>query len=115
MTLRPETMYGQMNCFILPTGECGKYYIDVMDEVFIMSARSARGLSCQAYDAANDVYFTKDFGKMTQLEAFLGDELLGLPMSARNATYKKVYTLLLLNISMEKGTGVVTSIPIGRP
>mmetsp|Transcript_26852 Transcript_26852/g.57098 ORF Transcript_26852/g.57098 Transcript_26852/m.57098 type:complete len:1117 (-) Transcript_26852:148-3498(-) len=114
-TLRPETMYGQTNCFVLPTGEYGAYYVDATDEVFIMSARSARGLSCQAYDAANDVYFTKEFGKITQLEAFSGDELLGLPLSAPNATYEKVYTLPLLTISMGKGTGVVTSVPSDAP
>eukprot|EP00578_Thalassiosira_sp_NH16_P016934 CAMPEP_0181125480 /NCGR_PEP_ID=MMETSP1071-20121207/27075_1 /TAXON_ID=35127 /ORGANISM="Thalassiosira sp., Strain NH16" /LENGTH=1112 /DNA_ID=CAMNT_0023210931 /DNA_START=116 /DNA_END=3451 /DNA_ORIENTATION=+ len=114
-TLRPETMYGQTNCFILPTGEYGAYYIDATDEVFIMSARSARGLSCQAYDAANDVYFTKEFGKITCLETFTGDELLGLPLKAPNATYEKVYTLPLLTISMGKGTGVVTSVPSDAP
>jgi leucyl-tRNA synthetase len=114
-TLRPETMYGQTNCFVLPTGEYGAYYIDATDEVFIMSARSARGLSCQAYDAANDVYFTKEFGKITCLETFLGDELLGLPLKAPNATYDKVYTLPLLTISMGKGTGVVTSVPSDAP
>eukprot|EP00571_Detonula_confervacea_P016849 CAMPEP_0172299366 /NCGR_PEP_ID=MMETSP1058-20130122/1709_1 /TAXON_ID=83371 /ORGANISM="Detonula confervacea, Strain CCMP 353" /LENGTH=1113 /DNA_ID=CAMNT_0013008811 /DNA_START=70 /DNA_END=3411 /DNA_ORIENTATION=- len=114
-TLRPETMYGQTNCFILPTGEYGAYYIDATDEVFIMSARSARGLACQAYDAANDVYFTKEFGKITCLETFTGDELLGLPLKAPNSTYEKVYTLPLLSISMGKGTGVVTSVPSDAP
>ncbi|KAL9187996.1 hypothetical protein ACHAXT_006374 [Thalassiosira profunda] len=114
-TLRPETMYGQTNCFVLPLGEYGAYYIDATDEVFIMSARSARGLSCQAYDAANDVYFTKEFGKITCLETFSGDELLGLPLKAPNATYEKVYTLPLLTISMGKGTGVVTSVPSDAP
>lgn len=114
-TLRPETMYGQTNCFVLPTGEYGAYYVDATDEVFIMSARSARGLSCQAYDAANDVYFTKEFGKIECLETFTGDELLGLPLKAPNATYEKVYTLPLLTISMGKGTGVVTSVPSDAP
>ena len=114
-TLRPETMYGQTNCFVLPTGEYGAYYIDATNEVFIMSARSARGLSCQAYHPANDVYFTKEFGKITCLETFSGDELLGLPLKAPNATYDIVYTLPLLTISMGKGTGVVTSVPSDAP
>ena len=102
-TLRPETMYGQTNCFVLPTGEYGAYYIDATNEVFVMSARSARGLSCQAYDAAKDVYFTKEFGKIECLETFSGEELLGLPLKAPNASYDKVYTLPLLTISMGKG------------
>jgi leucyl-tRNA synthetase len=112
-TLRPETMYGQTNCFVLPEGEYGAYYVDATDEVFVMSARSARGLSCQTYEGNN--YFTKEFGKITCLETFSGDELLGLPLKAPNATYEKVYTLPLLSISMFKGTGVVTSVPSDAP
>jgi len=114
-TLRPETMYGQTNCFVLPTGEYGAYYVDATDEVFIMSARSARGLSCQLFDTAKNQYYTKEFGKITCLETFTGDELLGIPLSAPNATYDKVYTLPLLTISMGKGTGVVTSVPSDAP
>jgi leucyl-tRNA synthetase len=112
-TLRPETMYGQTNCFVLPDGEYGAYYIDATDEVFIMSARSARGLSCQMY-MGNDG-FTKEFGKIESLETFSGEELLGLPLKAPLAKYDKVYTLPLLTISMSKGTGVVTSVPSDAP
>jgi leucyl-tRNA synthetase len=112
-TLRPETMYGQTNCFVLPDGEYGAYYIDATDEVFIMSARSARGLSCQVY--SESTYFTKEFGKIECLETFSGNELLGLPLKAPNATYEKVYTLPLLSISMNKGTGIVTSVPSDAP
>jgi leucyl-tRNA synthetase len=112
-TLRPETMYGQTNCFVLPTGEYGAYYIDATNEVFIMSARSARGLSCQLYE--KDQYFTKEFGNITCLETFSGHELLGIPLKAPLATYEKVYTLPLLTISMNKGTGVVTSVPSDAP
>lgn len=112
-TLRPETMYGQTNCFVLPSGEYGAYDIDATGEIFIMSARSARGLSCQIYKD-ND-YFTKEFGQISCLETFTGDELLGLPLKAPLAKYEKVYTLPLLTISMDKGTGVVTSVPSDAP
>jgi leucyl-tRNA synthetase len=114
-TLRPETMYGQTNCFVLPEGEYGAYQIDATNEVFIMSARSARGLSCQAYSAEKNQYFTKEFGKIECLETFTGDELLGLPLRAPLAKYEKVYTLPLLTISMSKGTGIVTSVPSDAP
>ena len=114
-TLRPETMYGQTNCFVLPDGQYGAYYVNSTDEIFIMSARSARGLSCQLLDAAAGTYFTKEFGKIECLETFTGDELLGLPLSAPNAKYNRVYTLPLLTISMFKGTGVVTSVPSDAP
>lgn len=112
-TLRPETMYGQTNCFVLPEGDYGAFFIDAVDQVFIMSERSARGLSCQTYK--DNQYFTKEFGKISCLEQFKGDELLGLPLKAPNAIYEKVYTLPLTTISMGKGTGVVTSVPSDAP
>lgn len=112
-TLRPETMYGQTNCFVLPTGEYGAYVIDATNEIFIMSARSARGLSCQTFK--DNQGFTNEFGKITCLETFSGEDLLGLPLKAPMAKYEKVYTLPLLTISMSKGTGVVTSVPSDAP
>jgi len=114
-TLRPETMYGQTNCFVLPTGTYGAYYIDAFEEVFIMSPRSARGLSCQLCKSNSDEYYTKTFGEITHLETFEGSELLGVPLKAPRASYDVVYTLPLLTISMSKGTGVVTSVPSDAP
>lgn len=112
-TLRPETMYGQTNCYVLPTGEYGAYMVDATNEIFIMSARAARGLACQVRDG--NTYYTKEFGKIDCLETFSGDELLGLPLKAPLTKYEKVYTLPLLTISMNKGTGVVTSVPSDSP
>jgi hypothetical protein len=40
---------------------------------------------------------------------------MGLPLSAPRATYKTVFVLPLLSISMGKGTGVVTSVPSDAP
>lgn len=37
-TLRPETMYGQTNCFVLPDGEYGAYEM-ANGDVLIISAR----------------------------------------------------------------------------
>jgi leucyl-tRNA synthetase len=45
-TLRPETMYGQTNCWALPDGQYGAYK-GLNGEVFIMSERSALNLSYQ--------------------------------------------------------------------
>ena len=112
-TLRPETMYGQTNCFVFPDGEYGAYVVDATKEVFVMSARAARNLSCQVLKE-ND-YYTKEFGQITCLETFSGDELLGLPLQVPLAKYEKVYTLPLLTIKMSKGTGVVTSVPSDAP
>ncbi|KAG5179721.1 leucyl-tRNA synthetase [Tribonema minus] len=106
-TLRPETMYGQTNCFVLPEGVYGAYeWAD--GSVMIMSARGAKGLAHQG--------FAKEWGKVECLIPDLtGQELIGLPLSAPNATYDVVYTLPLLTISMGKGTGVVTSVPSDAP
>lgn len=111
-TLRPETMYGQTNCFVLPDGEYGAYEI-AHDQIFVMSARAARGFACQTYD--NENYWGGSFGQIKCLETFSGTELLGLAVSAPLATYDKVYVLPLLTISMGKGTGVVTSVPSDAP
>jgi leucyl-tRNA synthetase len=112
-TLRPETMYGQTNCFVLPDGEYGAYHVDATNEVFILSDRAARNLSCQVH--SGNIYYTKEFGMISCLEKFSGTELLGLPLKAPLATYEKVYTLPLLTISMGKGTGIVTSVPSDAP
>ena len=111
-TLRPETMYGQTNCFVLPSGEYGAFELRT-GEIFIMSERSARGLSCQV--DTNLVGYTEEFGKVNCLAKFTGFDLLGLPLKAPNAVYEVVYTLPLLTISMGKGTGVVTSVPSDAP
>jgi hypothetical protein len=45
-TLRPETMYGQTNCWALPEGQYGAYK-GLNGEVYIMTYRSALNLSYQ--------------------------------------------------------------------
>eukprot|EP00753_Platysulcus_tardus_P001278 PLAT11235.1.p1 GENE.PLAT11235.1~~PLAT11235.1.p1 ORF type:complete len:1131 (+),score=576.76 PLAT11235.1:102-3395(+) len=105
-TLRPETMYGQTNCFVLPSGEYGAFEVNEAGDVFICSARSALNMSYQGLGP---------YGKPKQLASYTGQQLLGLPLNAPLATYEVVYTLPLLTISMGKGTGVVTSVPSDAP
>jgi leucyl-tRNA synthetase len=45
-TLRPETMYGQTNCWALPDGQYGAFK-GLNGDVYIMSERSALNLSYQ--------------------------------------------------------------------
>lgn len=45
-TLRPETMYGQTNCWVLPEGQYGAFEM-VGDEVTIMTRRAALNMSYQ--------------------------------------------------------------------
>lgn len=105
-TLRPETMYGQTNCFVLPEGEYGAYEI-LNNEVLILSGRSAKGLAHQGY--------TPVWSVAEPIVTLTGKELLGLPLKAPLSSYEVVYTLPLLTISMNKGTGVVTSVPSDAP
>eukprot|EP00595_Chromulina_sp_UTEXLB2642_P000144 CAMPEP_0196761076 /NCGR_PEP_ID=MMETSP1095-20130614/182_1 /TAXON_ID=96789 ORGANISM="Chromulina nebulosa, Strain UTEXLB2642" /NCGR_SAMPLE_ID=MMETSP1095 /ASSEMBLY_ACC=CAM_ASM_000446 /LENGTH=963 /DNA_ID=CAMNT_0042110147 /DNA_START=335 /DNA_END=3226 /DNA_ORIENTATION=+ len=105
-TLRPETMYGQTNCFVLPEGNYGSFETSNGD-VLIMSHRSAKGLAYQGH--------LKEWAQFPSIHDFLGTELIGLPLKAPNASYERVYTLPLLTISMSKGTGVVTSVPSDAP
>jgi len=44
-TLRPETMYGQTNCFVLPTGEYGVYKMAGNGGHVIVSERAARNMA----------------------------------------------------------------------
>eukprot|EP01040_Poterioochromonas_malhamensis_P012199 gene12199-13338_t len=107
-TLRPETMYGQTNCFVLPEGNYGAYVFQ-NQEIFVMSERSAIGLAHQGYAAA-------DWGKIVQVgRKFTGQEIIGLPLEPPLSQYRLVYTLPLITISMGKGTGVVTSVPSDAP
>lgn len=105
-TLRPETMYGQTNCFILPEGDYGAFEL-IGGDVVIVTARAARGLAHQGY--------MSEWGKSESLVNVKGTDLIGLALKAPNSVYERVYTLPLLTISMTKGTGVVTSVPSDAP
>lgn len=53
-TLRPETMYGQTSCFLLPTGD----YVAVEmknDEIFICSERSAQNMAFQRLTKEDEI------------------------------------------------------------
>lgn len=106
-TLRPETMYGQTNCFVLPEGKYGIFETLVENEYFVISERAARNLSYQN--------MTKEFGKFSKVADVTGQELIGCPLKAPLSSYEKVYCLPMPTISMGKGTGVVTSVPSDSP
>eukprot|EP00743_Colponemidia_sp_Colp-15_P001223 GILK01001343.1.p1 GENE.GILK01001343.1~~GILK01001343.1.p1 ORF type:complete len:1083 (-),score=209.41 GILK01001343.1:77-3274(-) len=105
-TLRPETMYGQTNCFVLPTGTYGAFQINDND-VFICSRRSAINMAYQGLSPVPN--------KEQLLLEVKGQDLIGVPLRAPNAVYERVYALPMTTISMDKGTGVVTSVPSDAP
>lgn len=105
-TLRPETMYGQTNCFIKPESTYGVFKMKG-DEYFVCSERSALNMAYQN--------MTEAFGKVVKVAEVNGSEMIGMPLKAPLAKYEIVYCLPMDTISMFKGTGVVTSVPSDSP
>lgn len=103
-TLRPETMYGQTNAWILPDGTYGCYQLEKLEkQILIMGEHAARNLAHQ------------DWGKVTHLKDVQGSDLIGLPLESPLCSYERIYLLPMMSISMKKGTGIVTSVPSDAP
>uniref|UniRef100_H2ZCU0 leucine--tRNA ligase n=1 Tax=Ciona savignyi TaxID=51511 RepID=H2ZCU0_CIOSA len=105
-TLRPETMFGQTNCWIHPDIPYVAYKMQ-NGEVFVSTRRAARNMSYQE--------MTADQGKVDIVAQFTGQDIMGCPLSAPLTEYKVIYTLPMLTIKEDKGTGVVTSVPSDSP
>ncbi|XP_062826472.1 leucine--tRNA ligase, cytoplasmic isoform X3 [Anolis carolinensis] len=105
-TLRPETMFGQTNCWVRPDM---KYigFETLNGDIFICTQRAARNMSYQG--------FTKINGVVPVVKELMGEDILGAPLSAPLTSYKVIYTLPMLTIKEDKGTGVVTSVPSDSP
>ncbi|XP_049729943.1 leucine--tRNA ligase, cytoplasmic [Elephas maximus indicus] len=105
-TLRPETMFGQTNCWVRPDM---KYigFETVTGDIFICTQRAARNMAYQG--------FTKDNGVVPVVKELMGEEILGASLSAPLTSYKVIYVLPMLTIKEDKGTGVVTSVPSDSP
>ena len=105
-TLRPETMYGQTNCWALPDGNYGAFR-GLDNAIYIMTDRSALNMSYQDRMPVT--------GKPEKLLALKGSDLLGLPVNSPRCPHPVIYVLPLLTILTSKGTGIVTSVPSDAP
>ncbi|OMO58000.1 Aminoacyl-tRNA synthetase, class Ia [Corchorus capsularis] len=105
-TLRPETMYGQTNCWVLPDGNYGAYEINDT-EVVILTERAAKNLAYQNYSRVPQ--------KPTCLVELTGYDLIGLPVKSPLSFNEIIYALPMLTILTDKGTGIVTSVPSDAP
>ncbi|KAJ7126518.1 hypothetical protein C8R43DRAFT_1028359 [Mycena crocata] len=105
-TLRPETMYGQTNCFV---GTAIKYGVFAMSdtEAFVCTYRAARNMAFQG--------ISKTRGDINQLLEIDGSKLVGTRVKAPFALNPEVYVLPMDNVLPTKGTGVVTSVPSDSP
>jgi leucyl-tRNA synthetase len=105
-TLRPETMYGQTNCWLHPDINYIAFRVKT-GEVFISTTRAALNMAYQD--------FTSEFGKTQVLLRLKGEDLMGVALKAPLTSYDVIYTLPMLTIKEDKGTGVVTSVPSDAP
>lgn len=105
-TLRPETMYGQTNCFVGPKITYGLY--EAKDgELYLCTARSAKNMAWQ------DIFGTR--GVVKKVGELKGDQLVGTLVNAPNSVYNSVRILPMESVLANKGTGVVTSVPSDSP
>ncbi|MCL7028532.1 hypothetical protein MKW94_019039 [Papaver nudicaule] len=95
-TLRPETMYGNY----------GAYEITETD-VFIFTERAALNLAYQNLSRVPQ--------KPTCLVELVGQDLIGLPLRSPLSVNEFIYTLPMMNVLTDKGTGIVTSVPSDSP
>ena len=105
-TLRPETMYGQTNCWLGPD----LTYVAVKTrhgEVFVVTKRAANNMAYQAMLEKDNI--------VQPLVELKGSQLMGVKLSAPFTSYDTIYTLPMLTVKEDKGTGVVTSVPSDSP
>ncbi|XP_015775131.1 PREDICTED: leucine--tRNA ligase, cytoplasmic-like isoform X2 [Acropora digitifera] len=106
-TLRPETMYGQTNCWVHPEIKYIAFESNIKDEVYISTRRAARNMSFQE--------FTPEQGVVNELLELSGQDIVGIPLNAPLTAHSVVYTLPMLTIKEDQGTGIVTSVPSDSP
>ncbi|KAF8494346.1 leucyl-tRNA synthetase [Russula emetica] len=105
-TLRPETMYGQTNCFV---GTAIRYGVFAANdkEAYVCTERAARNMTFQGiFDVR---------GQVNQLAELEGSAIIGAKIKAPFSVYPEVYVLPMDNVLPTKGTGVVTSVPSDSP
>lgn len=105
-TLRPETLFGQTNCWVHPDMKYIGFEV-ANGDIYICIQRAARNMSYQG--------FTKDSGVVPVVKELMGEEILGASISAPLTCYKVIYVLPMFAIKEDKGTGVVTSVPSDSP
>lgn len=92
-TLRPETMYGQTNCYVGKDITYGIYAVNER-EAWVCTERSARNMAYQK--------LFQEPGKIVKLAEIKGADLIGVPLNAPLAKYDKVYTLPMEGVLVTK-------------
>lgn len=106
-TLRPETMYGQISCFVGPNVDYGIFQVSP-SECFVCSDRAARNMAFQGT--------FPEWGKFPKIESFKGKELIGTLVNAPLSVHTEgVRILPMETVKDTKGTAVVTCVPSDSP
>ncbi|KAI1375498.1 leucyl-tRNA synthetase, cytoplasmic [Hypoxylon crocopeplum] len=106
-TLRAETMYGQVACFVAPKITYGIYEA-APNEYYVMTERAARNMAHQEIFAEEGL-----IKKMTEIQ---GSDLIGTLVNAPLSFHKAGVRVLPMDTILEtKGTGVVTCVPSDSP
>ena len=105
-TLRPETMYGQTNCFVKDDIDYVAFETKSGD-VYITTQRAANNMAWQE--------LCPKYGECPVLAHCSGDDLIGCAIKAPRAQYEKIYVLPMMGVKPNKGTGIVTSVPSDAP
>ncbi|GIX60984.1 leucyl-tRNA synthetase [Babesia caballi] len=138
-TLRPETMYGQTNCFVLPEGsydvvlglsspklnfnDCGvvetimgvEEAVKSCDCLYITSARAAMNMAYQGLVLLRSPGSAPSLSELHAVARCSGQELIGAALSSPLSVHPRIYVLPMTTISMEKGTGIVSCVPSDSP
>ncbi|QRV97774.1 Isoleucyl-tRNA synthetase [Ceratobasidium sp. AG-Ba] len=105
-TLRPETMYGQTNCFVGKEITYGLYAVKD-DAIFLCTHRAIRNMAFQGV--------TPSRGEIKELAQIPGAALIGTKVHAPLSVNPEVWVLPMEGVLANKGTGVVTSVPSDSP
>ncbi|KAK2963223.1 putative Leucine--tRNA ligase [Blattamonas nauphoetae] len=106
-TLRPETMYGQTNCWIGYDVNYGAFRLKKGEGIIICTKRAALNLAFQNK--------TEEYGVVDCITMFTGKDLIGCECVPCLSPLKTIRMLPFAGVNETKGTGVVTSVPSDAP
>jgi leucyl-tRNA synthetase len=105
-TLRPETMYGQTNCFVGTSINYGIYQASA-NEAYLITERAARNMAFQGT--------FEDRGKLHKLTEVKGSDLVGTKINPPFGVLPEIYVVPMEGVLANKGTGVVSCVPSDSP
>ena len=113
-TLRPETMYGQVCCFVGPKITYGVFKV-TESEYYVVTKRAAWNMAFQGtfFNSSN---FPRDQSELQPVIELQGSVFVGTLVNAPLSVHSSGVRILPMDsVLATKGTGVVTSVPSDSP